>query len=227
MKTLLFTRRTLRSWGALLATTFTLSLPSRVLSALPAVAPTNDIRDIRGVVPVPTSWKGLAWTAAALGLAAAIVAFVRWRRRPKPTPPPPPHEIALARLAAAEPLIAERRPREFGIAVSDAVREYIEARFQLLAARRTTEEFLAAHLADDGSPLRPFRDPLGAFLASCDLAKFARWALDESAMRDLAASARTFVEATRPDRPAEPPSACATSSPDAAPAPSPAPSAPR
>lgn len=164
----------------------------------------EDIRDIRGVVAVPTPWQWFLYPVAALALAAIAIALVRRWRRPKPVPPPPPHEVALARLRAAEALIPEGRPREFGIAVSGAVRDYIENRFSLQAAHRTTEEFIGEHLADEASPLLPHRDPLRAFLQSCDLAKFARWSLDEAAMRDLSGSARAFVEATIP-RPASGP----------------------
>lgn len=163
-----------------------------------ALSAAEDIRDIHGVVSVPTPWQSFVYPAVALALAAVAIALVRRWRRPKPVPPPLPHEVAIARLDAAERLIPEHKPREFGIAVSDAVREYIEARFSLRAAHRTTEEFIGAHLADEGSPLVPHRDPLRAFLQSCDLAKFARWSLDEPAMRDLSGSARSFVEATRP-----------------------------
>ncbi|MCC7518637.1 MAG: hypothetical protein IT578_05580 [Verrucomicrobiae bacterium] len=185
-----------RSWG--FAAEALLALSSLGFAAAPIAVRADDIRDIRGVVSVPTPWQWLLYPAAALALVAVAVALVRRWRRPKPLPPPPPHEMALARLRAAEALIAENKPREFGIAVSDAVREYIEARFSLLAAHRTTEEFIAERLADENSSLRPHREPLRAFLQSCDLAKFARWALDETAMRELWEHARAFVEATRP-----------------------------
>jgi hypothetical protein len=168
-------------------------------------AVTDDIRDIRGVVAVPTPWQWFLYPVVALALVAIAMALVRRWRRPKPVAPLLPHEVAMARLLAAEALIPEGKPREFGIAVSEAVRNYIEDRFSLRAAHRTTEEFIGQHLADEASPLLPHRDPLRAFLQSCDLAKFARWSLDEPAMRDLSGSARAFVEATRPNPVASPP----------------------
>ena len=187
-------RPRLLAWLAPLA----IPIPDALSQATNLASRADDIRDIRGVVSVPTPWQWFLYAALALGLVAVLVALVRRWRRPRPVAPPLPHEVALARLVAAEALIPEHKPREFGIAVSDAVREYIEARFALRAAHRTTEEFIGVHLADENSPLLPHREPLRAFLQSCDLAKFARWSLDEDAMRDLSGSARGFVEATRP-----------------------------
>ena len=86
----------------------------------------------------------------------------------------------------------------FAFAVSNAVRLYIEDRFQEKAARRTTEEFLHDLLGRDGSPLAPFAAPLQDFLQHCDLAKFARWSLSGDDMRNMHGSARRFVEETAP-----------------------------
>ena len=49
---------------------------------------------------------------------------------------------ARARMKLEAALLLIHEPRAFAIAVSDAVRVYLEERFQLRAPERTTEEFL-------------------------------------------------------------------------------------
>ena len=158
----------------------------------------EDIRDIRGPVPIPIPWLLPAAVVAGLLLAAAIVWLVRRRRR-RPAPPPAAptaDAVALAALEEARALMEPTRARDFGIAVSDAVRAYIEARFGARAAHRTTEEFLHGLLADGGSGLAPHRTLLAAFLGHCDLAKFAREPLTTTDMDAMHDSAVTFVRRT-------------------------------
>jgi hypothetical protein len=159
-----------------------------------------DIRDIRGILPIPYPW--LLPLAIALGaLVAALLGWlgVRWwrRRRARPAPQPSAEELAYARLAAAERLLAEGRAREFGAAVSEAVRLYIEDRLERRAARQTTEELLRELVREPASPLAPHRELLADFLQHCDLAKFARHPLRVDEMRAMHASALRFVEAVR------------------------------
>jgi len=158
----------------------------------------EDIRDIRGPVPIPVSWHVPAAIVAGLLLAAAIVWLVRRRRR-RSVPlaaPPTADAVALAALEGARMLMDPARAREFGIAVSDAVRTYIEARFDARAAHRTTEEFLHDLMADGTAGLAPHRTLLADFLGHCDLAKFAREPLTVPDMDAMLASAVTFVRRT-------------------------------
>src|SRR5207249_532712 len=100
----------------------------------------DDIRDIKGLVPVPHSWW---WLLPIIVLGA--IAWWLWRRK-KPTAatesvvPPTAFEIA---LAALQRLREENPPvGVFYTRLSDVVRRYLEDRFQLRAPERTTEEFL-------------------------------------------------------------------------------------
>ncbi len=174
--------------------------PANALVSAPPVA--KDIRDIRGPVPIPYPWMWAVWTAAGLAAAATVFwAFRRWRR-PRPAPSPRlPHEIALERLETARALMDPAHAREFSIAVSDAVRLYIEARFDERAAHRTTEEFLHVLLANASSPLRRHSAALEDFLRHCDLAKFARWTLSAVEMGAMHQSARQLVMETCPKPP--------------------------
>jgi len=151
--------------------------------------PTNDIHDIKGMVPVPHSWWWLVWLVLLLVL---VLAFVWWRRRQKPTTVAAPvvlpsaYEIAMAALRR----LREDNPpvEEFYTRLSDIVRQYIEGRFGLRAPERTTEEFLAeAALPAQHMAL------LGAFLQESDLVKFARLRPGKDDMERAAAAGEKFV----------------------------------
>ena len=164
------------------------------------VATTNDIRPIKPPVAVPDPWTWVFWTAGvllALGLLVAILLLLLKRQKQRAfVPPLPPHARARMKLEAALLLIHE--PRAFAIAVSDAVRLYLEERFQLRAPERTTEEFLR-DLKKTSALTAPQKESLSAFLDQCDLMKFARFEPTEAALRELHESALRLVHETQHD----------------------------
>jgi hypothetical protein len=83
--------------------------------------------------------------------------------------------------------------REFSIAISDVVRQYIEAAFKVTATHRTTEEFLHDLLGTSNASLAAHRNLLAEFLHQCDMAKFAGAGLSTQIMESLHQSARSFV----------------------------------
>src|SRR5208283_1982799 len=89
-------------------------------------------------------WLWFFWIASILALcAAAWWAWRRWRRKAAAVPaipPVPPHARARRALEAALALLSD--PKAFSIAVSGAIRGYLEERFDFHAPDRTTEEFL-------------------------------------------------------------------------------------
>jgi hypothetical protein len=167
--------------------------------ATPMITATNDIRPIKPPVVIHNPWEIAAWSAG-ITLAVVLVSlavWLWWKRRLAPQPVIiPPHVRARERLNAALTLIHD--PRAFCIAVSDAVRIYLEERFQLRAPERTTEEFLrdlqtTTHLNEDQ------KQTLAAFLEQCDLVKFARFEPDEAALRVLHETALRLVHETQFD----------------------------
>jgi hypothetical protein len=162
----------------------------------PAAAPmaaTQDIRDIRGPKHIPSPWLWPAWLAGGLALMALGYGAWRWNRRRALAAAKLPYEIALDRLEEARALMQPENAREFSITVSEIVRNYIEARFQVWAARRTTEEFLHDLIGPSDALLASHQALLADFLHHCDLAKFARWILSIEEMENMLQSARTFV----------------------------------
>jgi Tfp pilus assembly protein PilE len=152
----------------------------------------TDIRDIVGLVPIHDPWLVPLLVVAGLAVGVlCLVALRAWRRRRGRAETP---EVrALARLAEARRIMEPSCAREFGVAVSTAIRLYIEERFAERAAHRTTEEFLRGLATVETSPLAARRPLLEGFLQHCDLAKFARFALTAGEMEALHASALRFV----------------------------------
>jgi hypothetical protein len=162
-------------------------------------APGEDIRDIRGPKSIFPLWQLLAWIAA--GALAAIGGYVWWRRmrRRQPVRRPELFEIALQRLEDIRSLMDPSTVREFSIAISDVVRQYIEAQMKITATHRTTEEFLRDLLDSSNAALARHRSLLAEFLQACDMAKFAGVGLSMRIMEALHSSARSFViETSKP-----------------------------
>jgi nucleoid-associated protein YgaU len=146
-------------------------------------------------VTIANPWWWVALGAGVVAVVAAGVTLTVLARRRRARPPSA-AERALARLAEAEKLAVAGQPAAYAAAASDAVREYIEARFGLPATHATTDEFLQELVEQPGSPLGEHRWPLAQFLSACDLAKFARLELPLGGMNALSELARQFIHAT-------------------------------
>ena len=156
----------------------------------------EDIRDIRGPKAVTGSWVLPAVLAGAIVI--ALCAYAVWRRRHRGTPRRSLtlSEQALERLENTRPLMRPATAREFGIAASEVIRNYIEKRFEVIATQRTTEEFLQTLLQSSNETLARHRSLLEEFLQQCDLVKFAAGSLAVTDMESLFRSARGFVMET-------------------------------
>jgi hypothetical protein len=177
---------------------------------------TNVIEDLT-LLPLPPWWLN-PWvlSVAFLLLAGLVAAGVwlarRWQARtpvaaPRPAGPPPHLEFLrlLAELRARRPGLAAY---PLAIAVSEILRGYLQARYQLPSLFLTTREFLASAIQ------RPELDPaartgLEEFLGQCDLVKFARGEATEAELDALLDTAERFIragagEANRPAQPAAP-----------------------
>ena len=153
----------------------------------------EDIRDIRGPKAVPGSWVLPAVLAGAI--VVALCAYAVWRRRHRGTRRRSLtlSEQALQGLENTRPLMRPATAREFGIAASEVIRNYIETRFDVIATQRTTEEFLQTLLQSSNETLARHRSLLEVFLQQCDFVKFAGASLAVTDMESLLQSARGFV----------------------------------
>jgi hypothetical protein len=183
----------------------TKSQPAQLKPSTPTAAPSSmadDIRDIRGPlhIPDPLIWLYFAG-GACLFLIVATAAW-RWFRRRKVLRVKLAFEIAFEQLERAKALMKPETGDEFSVAVSNAIRTYIESRFDLRVTRHTTEEFMTRIAAEPSGGLDEYADLLHHFLENCDLAKFARYTLALDQMKEMHQSAWDFVDKTRP-RPEE------------------------
>jgi hypothetical protein len=168
-------------------------------AAATSLSATNDLRPVKPPVPIPSGWEWAWWLGGALVIAALAFLLTRWwrhRQQPLAIPPTPPHVRARHRLAEALRLISE--PKPFCTAVSDALRVYLEERFDFHAPDRTTEEFLN-ELQGTNRLNDPQKESLGKFLQICDLVKFARFEPTEESLRELHQSALRLVDETQFD----------------------------
>jgi hypothetical protein len=160
----------------------------------------TDIRDIKGPIEIPSDWAWLGWTLVVLAVATAAWFAARYwlkhlgqRRTPEIVIPP--HVRARNRLIDALRLIHDAKP--FCIAVSGALRVYLEERFDYHAPERTTDEFLEElQTCPLLSPAQ--KRSLADFLVRCDLVKFAKFEPTETELRDLHDCALRLVEETSP-----------------------------
>ena len=166
----------------------------------------NDIRDIKPDVAIPLPWW--VWIAiAALVVVAAVVVWLMLRKRRQDAqqvlvPRKNAVEEARERLEVARRLMLEGEVEAFYVAVSDAVRHYIERQFRLRAPEQTTEEFLQDMTR--AQRLRPsHKELLSEFLTQCDLVKFARFQPGPADMETALGAATRFVDETVPQEPAK------------------------
>ncbi|KAB2663190.1 MAG: hypothetical protein DVB31_10995 [Verrucomicrobia bacterium] len=175
----------------------------------PPASTNAPIRDIHDAVEIPDPWRHAPRMAAAgLALGAAVAGTWLWLHRRKAAAagaaPENPADIARRRLDAARAVWSD--PRAFGIEVSAALREYLEARYGLRAPEQTTEEFLEDLRA---RPLLETRHQgvLAAFLEQCDLLKFAGARPGSGMAEQLLESGRRVVDETDPVPPVAAPAA--------------------
>ncbi len=171
------------------------------------------IKDIKPPIEVPFSWKEylpyLYWGLTILAvLAGIIIAIVKLTKNKKPAPvveykpDVPPHELALGKLARIreEKLWQGGRIKEYHTAVTDVLREYIEARFRVYAVEQTTEEILLNFRSADIDDA--LRSKLKQVLILADLVKFAKELPIAFENENSISNAEDFVRMTIP-RPAE------------------------
>lgn len=169
---------------------------------------TEGLADIREPVLI-IDW--VFWSL--LGAVAILVAVLlgiwihryrlRLANRPSGPPPLPPAEWArqaLDRLASEESRYSDK---EYVVAISDVVREYLERAFDLPAPERTTEEFLV-EIAEHAVFIPAMREEMSGFLRRADLVKFAAQPLSRDDRPKLLDSARDFVATAEHSEPIKP-----------------------
>ena len=165
---------------------------SMLLPGAALAAAAEDIRGIRGPKAMPGPWTDPE-ILAAVAVAVFCIAYVIWSWLQRPGRPVSLSAGALARLEQTRALMDPRTAQAFGVSASDTIRDYIEKRFEVVATRQTTEEFLHALLHSPNEVLVRHRASLAQFLQQCDFVKFTGGSLAINDMESLLQAARAFV----------------------------------
>jgi hypothetical protein len=187
-----------------------------------------EIKDIKEPVPV---YSGIL-TGRILAIAGGILllvllAYWLWRRSKrgeefvKATPSRPEHEVAFEKLADLRELVAgwgetpdQIQCKQFGLELSEILREYLENRYGFIALEMTTYEIgqilpailkSTLHRARMNEGESPFHLTL-RILEETDLLKFAKFRFPAEKLRTLMDDCENLVETTRrPEREPETP----------------------
>lgn len=123
------------------------------VATIPVDTATFEIRDIKGQIKYPVTFKEVfPWLGGFILLlalvAVAIYLIIRYRRRKglEPSPDEPAYIVALRRLEhfRNDKFWTPEKQKGFYSGVTDALKEYIEDRFGVDAPEMTTEELFSA-----------------------------------------------------------------------------------
>lgn len=175
-----------------------------VVKTLPVDTATFEVHDIKGQVRYPLTWKeGLMYAGIFLGgallIAAAVWLIVRRRRRvaaEEAARREPAHIVALRKIDRyrGEKFWEPEAQKGFYSGVTDALREYINARFGVSAMEMTTQEIFEG-LKDAEIP-DELRAELRSLFETADFVKFAKHAADREDNARVVPTAVRFVTST-------------------------------
>jgi hypothetical protein len=144
------------------------------------------------------------WIVAGAALVAAAALLIWWLRRrarrveeAPPEPVLPPDFVALTELTRIDKmeLLRDGQFKKYYTLVVEAVRRYVEARFQVDAMDRTTTELL-----DELARRRRRVEKLDGLLGEADLVKFAKYVPSVETATAAMSTAREIVVKTTPRR---------------------------
>jgi hypothetical protein len=168
------------------------------IQTAPAADPLAGLRE--NAPPVDVPWPAWVWWCIGVG-AVILIALLGWlgrwlaNRKPK-TPPPTPRQIALRALEELRAQATRIEPYEFSVVVSDVLRTFVSAHYNMRATQQTSPEFLNSVSASTEFTAAD-RELLAVFLERCDLLKFARISASEQENIELLRAASAFVQGAR------------------------------
>ena len=164
----------------------------------------GNIREIRGPLSIARSWWALAPWLLLVAVVGAGAVYVHRRARARPVaevakpkvPPRPFHLVALQALdeLEASSWLERGQVKRWHVRVSEIIRTYVEGQLEVPALEMTTGEVVAGlrGAALGGRVTEAFH----AFLARCDLVKFAKLRPGADESRELLGVARNLVQMT-------------------------------
>jgi predicted CopG family antitoxin len=163
----------------------------------------DDIRPLKNPVEIKSGFPRWLAVFFALVIIAGVLTWVYFRRKKtviakSVLPPRPPEEIAFEELnaLAGMRLVEEGLVKEYYIRISDIIRRYIEARYNIGAIDRTTwelyQEMRIKRIESQHS------DMIRDFLEECDLVKFAKYIPGQREIEEIYKKAKEIVRLTTP-----------------------------
>lgn len=183
----------------------TLSFESQFLTVttIPLDTATFVVHDIKGQIRYPVTFGEIApWLAGGIALIALAVLAI-WlarkylrKRREAELHREPAHIVALRKLDhyRGDKYWAADKQKQFYSGVTDALREYVVARYGVAAMEMTTAEIFAG-LKDKDIP-QDLYDELKALFERADFVKFAKFVVDKDDNAGVVPSAVRFVTMT-------------------------------
>lgn len=181
----------------------TLIFDSQILSVreLPVDTATFEVHDIKGQIRYPLTFKEtIPWILGALGL-AGLVWLAVWligkrRKESAPEYKEPAHVTALRKLDRyrSDKFWEPEKQKQFYSGVTDALREYMEARFGVDAMEMTTSEIFSALKGSDLQ--RDLYDEMKVLFERADLIKFAKFTASREDNAGVIPSSVRFVTET-------------------------------
>ena len=161
--------------------------------------PLEDIRDIRPAVDLPMeTWQTIVLLCIVITLLLGLIYTLIKRRKKHQTfsiVPPDPYHKALQELETALQLIQRLDQRPFATGITDAVRGYLAAVFNLPAPECTTEEVLE-QLPNVALLTEDIRQNITYLLQQCDLAKFTKLQFEQPDRLKLYHQAKDFIQSS-------------------------------
>ena len=179
--------------------------PTLAVNTIPIDTATFQPYDIKGQIRYPLTFKEvIPWVGLALLVAALIWLLVRWirlRRQNrdffgKPVVKDPPHIVALRSLekTRSQKLWQTGKQKQFYTQVTDALRQYIAARYEVPALEQTSAEMFQD--LEDKAIDPALTDSLKDLFTTADFVKFAKHAATDQENENAIPTAVRFVNET-------------------------------
>ena len=179
--------------------------PTLAVNTIPIDTATFQPYDIKGQIRYPLTFKEvIPWVGLALLVAALIWLLVRWIRLSrqnrdffgKPVVKDPPHIVALRSLekTRSQKLWQTGKQKQFYTQVTDALRQYIAARYEVPALEQTSAEMFQD--LEDKAIDPALTDSLKDLFTTADFVKFAKHAATDQENENAIPTAVRFVNET-------------------------------
>ena len=179
--------------------------PTLAVNTIPIDTATFQPYDIKGQIRYPLTFKEvIPWVGLTLLVAALIWLLVRWIRLRgqnrdffgKPVVKDPPHIVALRSLekTRSQKLWQTGKQKQFYTQVTDALRQYIAARYEVPALEQTSAEMFQD--LEDKAIDPALTDSLKDLFTTADFVKFAKHAATDQENENAIPTAVRFVNET-------------------------------